>query len=60
MLKRPFVAESIRAGELGYIDGVDMAYSATQWSGFADAVGDNNVQLVMSGAFMSLPHEKSS
>jgi hypothetical protein len=54
------LADRIRAGELGFMDGVDMAYSAAQWSGLADAVGDDNVQLVMSGAFMCPPHEKSS
>ena len=33
------------------IDAVDMAYSAAQWAGLPETVGDDAIQLVLSGSF---------
>ena len=45
------LAERARCGELGFIDAVDMAYSAADWAGLVDRYGDDLVQLVLADAF---------
>jgi hypothetical protein len=45
------MVDRIAAGEIGFIDGIDMLYSAAIWSGLVDNVGDDEVQLVMAAAF---------
>jgi hypothetical protein len=46
------IVERVDAGMIGFIDGVDMAYSAALWSGLIDAVGDDSVQAIMAQKFM--------
>jgi hypothetical protein len=46
------LAERVSAGGISFIDAVDLAYSAAQFSGLADRVGDDAVQAVMGSAFM--------
>jgi len=46
------LADRIGAGEIGFIDAVDLAYTAAQFSGLADRVGDDAVQSVMANAFV--------
>lgn len=48
------LVERVRFGTLGFIDAVDMAYSAAIWSGLIDDVGDDLVQSTIAGAFMGL------
>ena len=45
------LAERVWRGQLGCIDAVDMAYSAAQWSGLSDEIGDDSVQAIMAAAF---------
>jgi hypothetical protein len=46
------LAQRVNAGTIGFIDAVDMGYSAAIWSGLGDEVGDDAVQKVMAEAFM--------
>ena len=46
------LANRVIAGGIGFIDAVDLAYTAAQFSGLADCVGDDAVQAVMANAFM--------
>jgi hypothetical protein len=50
--------DRIAAGRLGFIDAVDMAYSAAIWSGLVDDFGDDIVQQVMALAFGDVPPEQ--
>ena len=45
------LADRTMAGDIGFIDTVDMAYSAAVWSGLADKIGDDAVQKIMAAAF---------
>lgn len=46
------LAEQVDNGIIDFISAVDTAYSAAQWSGLADSVGDDQVQQIMAQAFM--------
>jgi len=41
----------VLSGQLSFIDAVDIAYSAADWSGLVDRYGDDVVQLVLADAF---------
>jgi hypothetical protein len=45
------IADRVAENQLAFLDGVDLAYSAAQWSGLTDAVGDDIVQATMAAAF---------
>ena len=45
------LADRVLSGQLPFIDAVDMAYSAAEWSGLIDRFGDDVVQLVLADAF---------
>jgi hypothetical protein len=47
------LAERIKDGSLPFIEAVDMAYSAADWSGLVDRYGDDVVQMVLADAFGS-------
>lgn len=49
------LADRVRAGQIAFIEAVDMAYEAAIWSGLTDAAGDDPVQWVMATVFMDLP-----
>ena len=49
------LAERVAADEIGFIDAVDMAYSAAVTVGLVDHVGDDVVQAVLGEAFMGVP-----
>jgi hypothetical protein len=49
------VAQRVHDGTLSFIDAVDFAYSAAQWSGIAQLVGDDAIQAAMAKAFMGCP-----
>jgi hypothetical protein len=40
-----------QAGEIKFIDAIDMAYQAAVWSGLVDDIGDDTVQRVMADSF---------
>jgi hypothetical protein len=45
------LADRVAENKIGFLDAVDMAYSAAQWSGLTDNVGDDIVQACMAAAF---------
>jgi hypothetical protein len=47
------LADRVAAGQIKFIDAIDMAYSAAIWSGLVDHVGDDAVQHVMALCFRS-------
>jgi len=48
------LADRVLSGQLPFIDAVDMAYSAAEWSGLIDRFGNDVVQLVLVDAFMAV------
>ena len=46
------LADRVVDGGIGFIDAVDLAYTAAHFSGLADRVGDDAVQAVMANAFI--------
>jgi hypothetical protein len=46
------LAGRVKAGELLFLDAVDMAYSAADFAGLVDSYGDDKVQGILAGAFM--------
>jgi len=53
------LADRVIAGQLQFIDAVDMAYSAAQWAGLTESVGDDVVQKVLAAAFMHVPRDST-
>lgn len=47
------LAARVRAGDIGFIEAVDLAASAAEWSGLAAAVGYDRCQSIMAVAFMA-------
>jgi hypothetical protein len=47
------LGDRVAAGKIGFLDAVDMAYSAAVWSGLVDNAGDDAVQAVLAAAFVS-------
>ena len=50
--------DRVVADQLGFIDAVDMAYSAAIWAGLTDDLGDDAVQQVMAVAFCTVAPEQ--
>ena len=48
------LADRVLSGQLPFIDAVDMAYSAAEWSGLVDRFGDDLIQLVLADAFVGV------
>lgn len=45
------LADRVAAGEIAFLDAVDIAYDAAVWSGLTDTVGDDIVQATLAAAF---------
>jgi hypothetical protein len=45
------LADQVAAGQLHFLDAVDIAYEAALWSGLVKAVGDDIVQATLAAAF---------
>ena len=45
------LADQVAAGQRKFIDAVDLAYEAAQWSGLIEAVVDDLVQFTLAAAF---------
>lgn len=45
------LADRASAGDIGFIDAVDMSYSAAIWSGLADKIGDDAIQKILAACF---------
>jgi hypothetical protein len=50
--------DRVARGNIGFIDAVDMAYSAAVWSGLSDDLGDDVVQQAMAIAFGAVQTEE--
>jgi hypothetical protein len=49
------IADRVTRNEIGFLDGVDLAYDAACASGLVEAVGDDVVQAAMAAAFANAP-----
>jgi hypothetical protein len=49
------LADRVADGDLGFLDAVDMAWSAAELAGTVDRVGPDQVQAVLAAAFMHVP-----
>jgi hypothetical protein len=45
------LADRVAAGEIAFLDAVDLAYEAATWVGLVETVGDDIVQACMAAAF---------
>ena len=45
------LADRVAAGEIAFLDAVDIAYDAAVWSGLSSTVGDDVVQATLAAAF---------
>jgi hypothetical protein len=45
------LADRCADGQIGFIDAVDMAYSAAQWAGLDESLGDDLIQATLAAAF---------
>jgi hypothetical protein len=45
------LADRVGAGELQFLDAVDVAYEAAVWAGLVETAGDDLVQRVLAAAF---------
>jgi hypothetical protein len=45
------LADRVAAGEIRFLDAVDVAYEAAMWSGLTSTVGDDIVQATLAAAF---------
>jgi hypothetical protein len=45
------LADQVAAGQLRFLDAVDIAYDAASWAGLVKAVGDDVVQATLAAAF---------
>jgi hypothetical protein len=45
------LADRAAAGQLPFIDAVDMPYSAARWAGSPETGGEDAIQLVLSASF---------
>ena len=54
-VKSSELAHRVAAGQLGFVDAVDSAYSAAIWAGVVDSAGNDAVQKVLAAAFMEIP-----
>jgi hypothetical protein len=45
------LADRVAVGELPFIEAIDLAYNAAEWSGLIETVGDNIVQATIAAAF---------
>jgi hypothetical protein len=45
------LADRVADGEIGFIDAVDMAYSAAQWAGLDESLGDDLIQATLAASF---------
>jgi hypothetical protein len=45
------LADRVAAGEIAFLDAIDIAYEAAMWSGVMETVGDDVVQATLAAAF---------
>jgi hypothetical protein len=52
------LADRVAAGEIEFIDAVDVAYEGAFWSGLVETVGNDVVQTVLAEAFSKVRRPK--
>jgi hypothetical protein len=52
------LADRVAAGEIEFIDAVDVAYESAFWSGLVETVGNDVVQTVLAEAFSKVRRPK--
>jgi hypothetical protein len=52
------LADRVAAGEVAFIDAVDVAYTAAVWAGLTETVGDDIVQAVLAEAFRTVRRQR--
>lgn len=45
------LADRVAAGEIAFLDAVDISYDAAVWSGLTSTIGDDVVQATLAAAF---------
>jgi hypothetical protein len=45
------LADRVSAGQIGFLDAIDMAHSAAEWSGLTERVGDDQIQKLLAASF---------
>jgi hypothetical protein len=45
------LADRVANRELAFLDAIDLAYSAAEWSGLTEAIGDDVIQATIAAAF---------
>jgi len=45
------LADRVAAGQLAFLDAVDLAYEAAQWAGLVETVGDDVIQGCLAACF---------
>lgn len=45
------LADRVAAGQIAFLDAIDLAYEAAIWSGLTETVGDDIVQATLAAAF---------
>jgi hypothetical protein len=45
------VADRVAAGEVAFLDGIDLLYEAARWGGLVESVGDDVIQATMAASF---------
>jgi hypothetical protein len=54
------MARRVAAGQVAFIDAVDLCYSAALWAGLVDRYGDDMVQTTLADAFASAPRRSAA
>jgi hypothetical protein len=54
------LAARVKAGEIEFIDAVDIAYEAACWAGLTETVGNDIVQTLLATAFAHVPRRPAS
>jgi hypothetical protein len=57
MIRAGQLAELAQNGSIGFIEAVDLAYSAAIWAGLVDKYGNDVVQTILADAFIGVRKE---
>ena len=49
------LAGRVKSGEIPFLDAVDFAYSAADFTGMVQRHGDDKIQKILAAAFMDIP-----
>jgi hypothetical protein len=49
------LADRVKSGEISFLDAIDFAYSAADFTGMVHRHGDDEIQKILAAAFMDIP-----